>query len=210
MALPPRHTPVYVTNDVNNPASIALPPELLTGTTNPRLRVDVGETGFFEKREFRTYREFSQPLGTSIPNGQRVLIRFISPINFILMDFRVTGDNGQIRAPTFVGGTPAGTFSTTLPVIPANSMTEGPPAYTPQIGITMAGPAVSPTVGLTGGTERDVLRLKIENSTGAAASVGNNQDSDRGLPANTYYVLIDNIGAGVFEGVVSARWEERP
>lgn len=190
---------------------VARPPQsLMTGTTNPRLRVDVAETGFFEKREFRTYREFSQPLGTHIVNGQRVLVRFISPINFILMDFRIVGDNGQIRAVSYAGGTPSGTFSINLPVIPANGMTEGPAPYASQMTVAMTPSGASPGTGITGGAERDVIRLKIENSTGAAASVGNQQDSERGLPAAIYYVLIDNIGTGVFEGVVYARWEERP
>lgn len=206
--------PVYVVNQTVPVGGNTIPDVLVTGGgvngVAPRLRVDVGQTGFFSKKEFRSLIEFSQPLGTSLPNGQRVLFRVISPINFILMDFRISADNGQIRCTTYAGGTPTGTFSTALPIIPANSMTEGPPAYTPQITISMAGPGLPAAVDLTGGVLRDVLRLKVENSTGSAATVGADQDSERGLPAFTYYILLENIGTGVFEGVIYCRWEERP
>lgn len=201
--------PVIPVGGVTN----GIPDVLITGGgvagTAPRLRVDVAETSFFAKREFRSYREFSQPLSTQIPAGQRVLFRFISPINFILIDFMITLDNGQIRAASYVAATPTGTFSTVLPIISANSMTEGPPAYVAQVSIAMAGPGLPAAVAVTG-TERDVLRLKVENSTGSAASVGEAQDSERGFPAGTYYILIDNIGTGIVEGVTSLRWEERP
>ena len=113
--MPQSATPVTITNDLTTGGAavpVSFPANLLTGTTNPRLRVDVAETGFFEKREFRTYREFSQPLSTQIPNGQRVLMRFVSTLNFILMDLSIVGDNGQIRMVSYIGGTPSGTFST--------------------------------------------------------------------------------------------------
>ncbi len=48
------------------------------------------------------------------------------------------------------------------------------------------------------------------NSTGSAASVGADQDSELDFPAGTYYILVDNIGTGIVEGVVSCRFEERP
>lgn len=189
---------------------IAQPPaNLLTGTTNPRLRVDVGQTSFFEGHEFRTFREFSQPLGTHIPTNQRMLIRIVAPINFILMDFEVTADNGQVRITSFAGGTSVGTFSQTLPRIPANAMI-GTPAYTTQLVLTNTPAGLLAAVNITGGVLFDVLRLKVENSTGSASSVGAALDSTRGVAPATYYYLIENIGAGDFEGVLSARWEERP
>lgn len=189
--------------------NIASPPKvLLTGSTNPRLRVDPGSTGFFEKREVRAYREFSQPLGTHIPTGQRSLLRFISTVNFILRFFTIVADNGQIRAVFYAGGTPTGSF-TTVPIFATNSMTELPATYTPQIAAAIAGPGIAAAVAISGGAERDVIRLKIENSTGSATTSGTTSDSERGLPAGTYYVLIENIGAGNFEGVASVLWEER-
>lgn len=189
---------------------IAQPPAiLLTGTTNPRLRVDVAQTSFFENREYRVFREFSNPLGTHIPTNQRMLFRIVAPINFILMDFGVTGDNGQIRISSFSGGTPVGTFSQTPARIPANSMTTAP-AYTPQLVVTNTPAGLLAAVNITGGSLLDVLRLKVENSSGSASSVGAAQDSARGAPPATYYFLVENIGPGDFEGVLSARWEERP
>lgn len=189
---------------------IAQPPaNLLTGTTNPRLRVDVAETSFFEGREFRTFREFSQPLGTHLATNQRMLFRIVAPVNFILMSLDVGADNGQIRVTSFTGGTPTGAFVQTLPIIPANSMV-GTPAYTAQLVVTATAAGLIAAVNLTGGTLRDVLRLKVENSTGSASTVDSSQDSERGNPPATYYILLENIGPGDYEGTLRTRFEERP
>lgn len=189
---------------------IGQPPAfLLTGTTNPRMRVDVGQTGFFEGREFRTFREFSVTAGTQIPAGQRMLFRAVIAVNTILMSLDFAGDSGQIRVRTFVGGTPTGAFSETLPIIKANAMTVTP-AYTGVNAIHATAPGNAAAVDLTGGTQLDVLRLKVENATAQESSVGETADSERGLAPSTYYILVENIGSGAFEGTMHARFEERP
>lgn len=199
--------------DVSEGYYPGLPADLMTQAETPnfrRLRVDVGQTGFFAGREFRTFREFDQPtLGTQIPSGQRVLVRAIVPLNIILESLEVRGDNGQVRITTFSGGTPTGAFVNNLPIIPANGMSSNP-GYTPLVTIAATAAGLPAVVAITGGTNLDVIRLKIENSTGAAATVGDQNDSQRGLPAGTYYILVENIGTGVFEGTIKARWEERP
>lgn len=189
---------------------IAQPPAiLLTGTTNPRLRVDVAQTSFFEGREFVVFREFSQPLGTHIPTNQRMLIRIVAPINFIAMIFTVIGDNGQVRITPFLGGTPTGTFSQTTSKLPANTMTTTP-AYTSQLVVTNTPAGLLAAVNITGGAQLNILRLKVENTSGSASTAGAEQDSARGAGPGTYYYLVENIGPGDFEGVISARFEERP
>lgn len=163
-----------------------------------RLRVDSGQTGFFDGREFRTFKELS------IPNGTTYVIRAVVPINIVLFGLELTLDNGQVRLGTYADGTAGGTFSEQLPLIPANSMSEKTqPAYTPKVVLSAGGTH-------TGGIELDVIRVKVENSTGAAASVGNVAQDERGVGAGTYFFRIQNIGTGVVEGTFKARWEERP
>lgn len=191
----------------------AIPDVLVTGGgvagIAPRLRVDVGQTGFFAKREFRTFREFSALAGTHIPTSQRMLFRVVIPVNIILISLTVISDNGFSRTTTHVGGTPTGAFVQTPPIFPANTMTEGPAPVAPVVVITNTAAGLAAAVDITGSTLLDVLRLKIENATGAAATVGTFQDSERGVAPGTYYILVENIGSGDFEGVLKARWEQR-
>ncbi len=62
----------------------------------------------------------------------------------------------------------------------------------------------------TGGTELDVIRLKVENASGAAASVGSAPQDERGIAPGTYYFRLENIGQGAATGTLKLRWEERP
>jgi len=183
----------------------ALPPfpEVLVtsgglGGVAPRIRVDVGQTGFFAGREFRTFKKLN------IANGTSYTVKAVVPVNIILAGLELVVDNGQIEMTTYVLGAPSGAFSETLPILPRNTMTERPaPIYAPQVVLTAGG-------SLVGGTAIDVVRLKVENSTGAAASVGGQVSDERGVGPNTYHFVLANIGAGNVEGTFKARWEERP
>lgn len=199
--------------------SIAHPPfDLLTDGgdgTNRRIRVDPGQTGFFARREFRIVREFSSVAGADagvIPTGQSVLIRSIVPINTILMSLRFSADQGHLRMTTWRGGAPtiggvAATFPNAMTAIPANAMTEAA-AYSPQV-VTAASNA-SATVVMTGSARVDVERVKVATATGQASTAQAAEDDQRGVSAETYYIWIQNISAGDLEGVLKARYEERP
>lgn len=164
-----------------------------------RLPVDVGQTGFFEGREFRTFRRLN------IPTGQTRVFRVVVPLNIILTRLQVELIGGQVELITLLGGTPSGTFDTTLPVIPANTMTEVPDPHTPEVVITTGA-----TAAHTGGTELDVVMIKTaDNSNFAAAVEGGNLA--RGVAADTYFIKVVNTdGAASAVGVLRARWEERP
>lgn len=178
------------------------------GGPNSRLRVDVGQTGFFAGREFRTYKEFYVASSTQILPGVTYVIKAVVPINIILASLEVALDNGFLRMRTFAGGTEGGSFSETLPIFPKNNMSERPtPFYTPQVILTAGG------THNAAGTLLDVVRLKVQNnanSSATAAVAGSDADS-RGVSVGTYYFLLTNIG-GVdpLEGTFHARWEERP
>lgn len=176
-----------------------IPGALITdlGGPNPRVRVDVGQTGFFAGREFRTFKELN------IANGATYVVKAVVPINIILFGLELAIEDGWLRLGTYLGGAEGGSFSETLPILPANTTTERPiPIYSPQVALSAGGTH-------TGGTELDVIRLKTANSTGAALSVGNTPASERGVAANTYYFRLLNLGPGAVAGTFKARWEER-
>ena len=175
---------------------------LLTGDATKgkqRLRVDPGQTGFFEGREFRTFVEFS------IASGVTFVVKVVSPINFILSSQTLNVDDGYLRFSAVAGdGTPGGTFSTTHPIIGKNRMTERPsPNYTAQITVSSGGTH-------TGGTEVEVTRIKAANATSQATTIISSSDEARGLAAGTYYLRFQNIGTGTAAGVYAIWWEERP
>ena len=182
--------------------NIAHPPfDLLTDGgdgPNRRLRVDIGQTGFFAGREFRTFREFS------IAAGQTLVLRIVVPINAILSEQSVELDSGSIRITNASGGTPGGSFAETLPVIGKNNMSERPlPLYTPQIVFTSGGTH-------TGGFIFDIHRVVAATATAQQSTVGNIIGDERGVAAGTYYVRYENFGSGAATGTLWFFWEERP
>lgn len=163
---------------------------------NSRLRVDVGQTGFFAGREFRTFHQLS------IAAAGVQVIKAVVPINIILFGLEVVITSGDLVVETVVSGTEGGAFSTALPILPRNTMTERPtPLYTPQVALSTGGT-------LTGGTVIDLLLNKTADNANFAASVGVNSSDERGIGAGTYYFRI-TAGAAV-SGLLKARWEERP
>ncbi|MGQ7956510.1 hypothetical protein ACUTAF_02115 [Pseudomonas sp. SP16.1] len=185
--------PYCIDSDGN--AVLITDPRLITGTTNPRVRVDIAQTGFFEGREFRTFKEWT------VAETSTYVVKAVVPINIILFELGIQLDEGQARIETLLGGTEGGTFSETLPIFPTNTMSEKPqPAYVNQVQLTSGGT-------LTGGTLLDPLRAKTSGNTNHSSSVGAASGAERGVGANTYYFRMTLAGA---IGVFKARWEERP
>lgn len=176
---------------------------LCTGTTRPRIRVDVAQTGFFEGREFRTFKEFAAATTSTY------VIKIVVPVNTILFEFGFEIEAGDCRIETMVPGAgivEGGTFSEVLPLIRTNTMTEAPqPPYTGQVAMTAGGTLTgTPSPGTT---LLDVLRGKAASNSNFANSVGLDAGAERGVPAGTYYW---RVTMNAFIGVIKARWEERP
>lgn len=179
---------------------VDLSPDLYTSGTEGfrRLRVDTGQTGFFEGREFRTFYELNIATGTS------VYIRFTSPIDFIIFEQSLTLDSGSVRFTALTGSTPGGTYSNVLPVVGKNRMvTRKAPFYLSQITISSGGTA-------TGGTIVELFRVTAANATAQQQTVLGAASTERGLPAGTYYLRLENIGNSAATGVYTLIWEERP
>lgn len=168
------------------------------GGPNQRIRVDPGQTGFFTGQMFRTYIEYTIPSATSIS------LRFTSPIDFILWHQSLDCDQGGVRLEVFTGSTPSGTW-TALPSIGVNRMSERPtPLYTNQCTVETGGT-------FTGGTAVDLLRVRAASQNVSATNVGVAQDTERGLPAGTYYIRLSALTGvnGDSLGIYRIAWEER-
>lgn len=163
--------------------------------------ISEGHSDAFERgRVFRMYQELAIPA----PTNTTFVIKAVVPINVVLDKLEIVLDNGFVKLETVVGGVEGGTFTALTSVFPANTMSTRPtPLYVPQVALSAGGT-------LTGGTVIDIIRLKVENSSGAAASVSNIADA-RGVGANTYYFRFINLAAsGLSEGTFKARWTELP
>lgn len=170
---------------------------------NRRLRTDQGSTGFFAGREVRTWYEFS------ITGGTERIIKAVLPIDIILTEIDITITQGELKAYTLLSdGTEGGSFSTSLPILPANTMASRPL----DTGGTVYAPVTTLTTGgtYTGGTAIDLVWLKTDANSNKALGVGASQGSERGVAAATYYYRLQAIGGTAATGIFKGRWEERP
>lgn len=177
----------------------AYPPKvLMTDGDGPyaRMRVDVGQTGFFAGREFRTFYEFS------IPSGTTQVIKVIAPINTIVQTFAFELDLAELRVELRAGGTESGTFGTSLPILAANSMSTAS-GYTHQVTMAIGG-------SHTGGTVYDLLKLYSGANQNKAIQSTASENLPQGFPASTFYISMQNTDGNTATGIFRARWEERP
>lgn len=177
---------------------MALPADLMTdgNGASRRLRVDVGQTGFFAGREAYTFYEFS------IPSGQTRTIKVVAPLNVIVQTFGASLNIASLDVKLYAGGTEGGTFNTPLPVFRTNQMSTAP-AYTPQVTMAAGGTHA-------GGTLMNLLQLDAGNSQNRAEEVIINTENPVGFSPGTYYIQLVNTDGATATGVFRARWEERP
>lgn len=161
-----------------------------------RLRVDVGQTGFFAGREARTYYEFS------IASGASQVIKVVSATDIILQSFSLETFLAEIRTELVTGGTEGGTFSTALPIFKTNTMSTAS-SYTPQVTMNRGGTH-------TGGTVVDLLISISGANENKALSAGASETSPQGFSAGTFYIRLTNTDGNTAAGIFRARWEERP
>lgn len=182
--------------------SFSIPQEIITGTGStpkPRLRVDPGQTAFFEGREFRSFKEFS------IAAGATLVMRFTSAVDFVLHTQRLTVLSGTLRFAAVADATSGGSFST-IPNITVNRMSTAP-VVTSQCVFASGGTS-------TGGTETDVQLVSAVSDGGllggaAVLSVGNATDEPRGLPAGVYHLRFQNTSSETAVGVYALSWSEQ-
>lgn len=161
-----------------------------------RLRVDVGQTGFFAGMEARTFWEFS------IPTGTQQVIKIVAPVNTILQMFTVELDLAAIRLELVAGGTEGGLFTAALPILKTNTMTTQS-GYIPQVSMTVGGTH-------TGGTVVDLLTAISGDKVQKSAAVSATENLPQGFAPGTYYIRLTNTDGTTAVGIFRARWEERP
>ena len=176
-------------------------PALRTRTEYPfaRYEVDVGNTGFWEGHEFRLSYEYSITATT--------VFKFTSTVDFILQVQRVSCDQGAVRFRVYreSQGVESGSFSTNIPFV-ANNIMSDTPSYTSGITIKTGG-------GFTvngGELAVETIRVRTNAATAQRATVTPNPSDERGLAAGNYYIVIDIIGGTNPKGVYELKWEERP
>jgi hypothetical protein len=186
-----------LTNTITPFTAVELAQDLYTSTVEGfrRIRVDVGQTGFFEGREFRTFKDLS------IPSGSTYTVKVVVNRNTILWNTSLSLESGGLKLSTVAGGSDIDPFTTSLPRIPKNRMTFAPvvePLNTIQEGGTMAG-----------GTVIDVVRLSTASSTTQRSSVGGSVADERGVSPGVYYFVFQNTSNSDVAGTFHMFWEER-
>lgn len=171
-----------------------------------RLHVEDADTGFYEGREFRAFKELN------IPGSGSLVLKVIVPINLILKVVRPDIDSGHLRLATVVGGTEGGTFTALPSIFGKNNMSPGVDhrndfaggIYVRQVTISEGGTH-------TGGTELDIVRVKTAANAQQGGGESVSADAPRGIAANTYYFRLTNLSAtDAVTGTLKAEWEERP
>lgn len=177
----------------------AYPPiKLMTDDNGPysRIRVDVGQTGFFAGREARTFYEFS------IASGATQVIKVVSQTDTIVQVFAVELELAEIRVELVVGGTEGGTFDTALPIFKTNTMSTASD-YTPQVTMNRGGTH-------TGGTVVDLLTAVSGANPNKSVASSASENLPQGFAAGTFYIKLINTDGATATGIFRARWEERP
>lgn len=202
---------------LDNGVGMALvPPWILSSQKENigRFQVDVGNTGFFDGREFRYFREFDVPVNTSH------WIKVVVPADGIILRTQsITLGSGQLRFrawrnltidATFVApGTPADAHTNDAALTSGLFAQNGLPTAPPYVGltqITQSGAEVS----VSGGTCSEVKRVRTSGATAQQISVGISTADERGIPAGTYYLELQALGTGGNAiGTYDLKYEER-
>lgn len=161
-----------------------------------RIRVDVGQTGFFAGREARTFYEFS------IASGATQVIKVVAPVDTIVQTFAVELELAEIRMELVIGGTEGGTFNTALPIFKTNTMSTASD-YTPQVTMNLGGTH-------TGGTVVDLLTAVSGPNPKKSVASSASENLPQGFAAGTFYIKLINTDGATATGIFRARWEERP
>ena len=175
------------------PAVLALPPaSLMTSDAggNPRLRVDVAQTGFFDGREFRVIRKIAAP----------ITFRFTFPVPVIVFEqaLSVSSDSIELFAWAASNVNATGTW-TPVTLWPKNGYNL---SYTPQSSVASGG-SVTP---IDPQLYRDYANVVTSSATAQKFTVGGGEVSERYLAAGTYSVQLTGAGTGSY----SIMFEERP
>jgi len=165
-----------------------------------RVRVDPGNTAFWEGKEFRISREF-------VVGATPLVFKFDAPVDFILQSQSLTCDIGNIRFRAYraAQGVESGTFDIIEPIYQQNGIA-GTKGLDSIVALTTGG-TFTPNEGEVA---TETIRLRVSNSTSGQTSVSGTLGDERGLPSGVYYLELARIdGNDTATGVFDLKWEER-
>lgn len=149
---------------------------------------------FFLGKQFRIFYEFS------VASGSQQVIKIVSTVNFVIFGVDVDLMVGTLRLTSAAGGSEGGTFSTAIPVMRRNTMTDVPTPV-PTTGLT-----VSTGGTITGQSTLDVNLSSVGKISGLPGSGGAEY---RGLAPGTYYLILAASGGVTMTGAIRLSWLER-
>jgi len=172
------------------------PNDLLTSKKEGtrRIKYETAKTSFFESREFRMFKDFDIPAGTT------ETMKVVSTKDTIVEVFGASLILGSLRIELVVGGTDGNDFTETLPVFQTNR-TSASVDTTPSVTFQNGGTH-------TGGTVSDVILLVAGSPARQAREVTATEDRPLGFAPGTFYIRLISTGSSNAEGVFRARWEE--
>ena len=138
-----------------------------------------------EKRAFRLYREFSA----------NFVLKVVFTTPFYLTAQKLWTGQGACRVVISTGGTEGGTFVALPSKFPLNTAD----------GATSTATTATQNGTITGGTEREVIRVDSGTAGGGAGNV-DALGGRRKLAAGTYY--FSGVITGTTQGLYAFEWEE--
>jgi hypothetical protein len=175
----------------NHPISV----DRMATSSNPdfaRLSVDVGQTGFFEGREFRWVRKLS------LSSGVTQWFKFNCPVPFILYEQAIKATQGHFEFYAYR----AADVSVTTPFegdalpsfgknsSPEREVVEGGGFYVQQSTIRGGGALTL----VNADNYADFDEVKTSGNANQSTSVGGSENSQRYLPAGDYYLGFVPVG----------------
>lgn len=209
--------PATVT-ELNIPAGQGVNYEAVEATLEPllragpsdfrRIRVDVGEAGFWAAQQFSWQYELI------LSAGETQVFRFDLLTDVILLDSQLSVDSGSLYYRVYRADqvTETGTFATdvTANAHPLN-VTSFAPAYTMQTEAFTDGVSASGGITIDDDAPYPIARVRTSGATGHASLVGASGGLSRGFPPTSAYVVATQLpgASGGTEGVITLKFEER-
>lgn len=164
-----------------------------------RVRVDPAQTGFFENREFISFKELSIPNGT-----QRHYIKITIPIDIIIHAIRFSVDAGSLRIRPVKNPVESGLTLSELPMRRKNQMSSAP-EWQRQCVVQYSSLGT-----ISGGEQENVFRIVAAGATAKEESIGSTPFSERGYGPCTLILELHSFGNETVTGDFDIFWEERP
>lgn len=189
----------------NHPISV----DRMATSANPdfaRLSVDVGQTGFFEGREFRWVRKLS------LASGVTQWFKFNCPVPFILHEQLIKATSGGFELYVYRAADVTVTSPFNGAPVPSFGKNSSPEREVVDEGFyvqrsTIRGGGAVTLVNADNYADFD--EVKTSGNANQSVSVGGSENSQRYLPAGSYYLSFVPVG-----GAATGSWrlvvEERP